>query len=912
MSAFLKRIWFPAAVVCFLAFQTVGMDIRRNSGDPGFGFIEAGRQGKPDTVHYKNQFIRSGNGPSVEDTSSFYLKEIDTVRHLTARDTIVPPDSLREIDPFRYKYYVALIDSLTHKQTRDSLKAAGDSLIWPRIDSIYYRDSAIRKKAEHEAWYKSLSKEERKKYDYSVKEKQKKHLADSLLAVKDSLKSIKDSIAEYTPRILSTFAIPDSMQYKRIIRWTRERDFHKMTIREPDTNYNYRFHDYPIYRNDVNATWLGVAGAPAQYYDFFKRESQNGVSFYDPYEPWAFSPGTAPMYNTKTPYTELAYYGTLFAKSQKESDNLHIMTTQNLFPEFNFTLEYDRFGGNGIMEHEKVVNKNFSATTNYLGKRYLLHAGYLYNMVSRNENGGTTDNKMVSDTTLDAREYPILLTTASTALKKHSVFVDQQYRIPFTFLKRMQEKRAVNNFKDSILVSGDTSAVMKLDELMAAYRIKLEEADTTGDEDITNAFIGHSTEYSVFRKIYTDQLSASDQAAREFFNNAFFYDPTNSRDSMRTMKLENRLFIKLQPWSSEGIVSKLNGGIGNRLMSFYTFDPTFLKGRSNVRWNSVFAYAGVEGQLKNVIRWDASGDYTFLGDEQNDLSLKANARLDIHPFRGDRSAPVSLKVHFETSLEEPDFHYQHFTSNHYKWDNSFGKVSLSKVQGEIDVPKWKLGLSAGYALLDKNIYFDSTGVVRQNDTPMSVLGATLSKNFALGPVHLDNRILFQLSSNQGVVPLPRLAANSRVYLQFDVTKNVMQMQLGADVWYNTKFYSPGWNPVFGAFYNQRQEKYNNGPVIDAFLNMQWKRACIFVKYENAGQGWPMAKADYFSAHHYIRTQRAIKFGIYWPFYKQASQNKTVNASGGLSSGGSGERGGGGGMGGFGGFGGGMGGFGGGL
>ena len=204
----------------------------------------------------------------------------------------------------------------------------------------------------------------------------------------------------------------------------------------------------------------------------------------------------------------------------------------------------------------------------------------------------------------------------------------------------------------------------------------------------------------------------------------------------------------------------------------------------------------------------------------------------------------------------------------------------------------------GYALLSGNIYYDTTGVVRQNNSPMSVLSASLDKNFALGPVRLDNRFLFQISSDEDVLPLPKLAINSRLYIQFDVKKNIMQMQIGAEGWYNTKFYSPAWNPAVGAFHNQKEEKYSNGPVIDGFVNVQWKRACIFVKIQNIGNGWPMDKADYFSAHHYIRTQSCIKLGVYWPFYIQPRSNKAVNAGSGLSGGsGSGGSGGGGGFGG---------------
>lgn len=878
-----------------IALQTIGMENRAFHGDPGYGFVSAERQLRPDTIRYRNQFIGKGNADTGKEDTAMFLAPIDTTPQLTARDTIFPPDSLKDIDPFRYKYYVAILDSLTHRTVVDSLKSAGDTLDWPKVDSLYYLDSAIRKKAEFDTWYSGLSKTDRKKYDYEIKEKAKKHIADSILNVKDSLKAHRDSVKEATPRILETFAVPDSLKYKRIISWTHGREFHKMDISEPDTSYNHWVHDYPFYRKDVNATWLGVAGSAVQYYDWFNRSSENGVSFYNPYEPWTYSAKTLPMYNTKTPYTELAYFGTLFADSQKESDNLHILTTQNVFPELNFTLEYDRFGGNGIMQGEKTANKTFVTSLNYLGKRYLMHAGYIHNKVNRQENGGTSDNSMVRDTTLDAREFPVNLSNASSSVIRNTFFIDQQYRIPFTFIRDLKNRKIDKAFRDSVLASGDSTIIDSLDFFLAKRKEDREAADTLGDTNVTTAFIGHSSEYSVFRKTYKDQIT--DDIGRRFYNNIFNYSPTNSFDSVRVMKLENRVFLRLRPWSDNAIISKLNGGIGNRILSYYTLDPTFLKGTANTVWNSAFVYAGVEGQLKDYIHWDANGDYVFLGSQMNDLSVKANARLDLYPFRRARKSPVTLGIHFETNLEEPEYYYQHYYSNHFKWDNDFGKISTTKIQGSLDVPRWKVGAKVGYALLSGNVYYDSTGVVRQNNSPMSVLSASLNKDFALGPVRLDNRLLFQVSSNEDVLPLPALAVNSRLYLLLNIKRNIMQMQIGAEGWYNTKFYSPAWNPAVGAFYNQKEEKYNNGPVIDAFINVQWKRACIFVKLENIGNGWPMDKADYFSAHHYIRTQSAIKLGIYWPFYLQPDSNKAVNAGAGLSGGGRSGGGSGGGLGG---------------
>ena len=885
MRKALKRIWFPLVVVCVISLHAIGMGVRPSEGDPGYGFVSADRPQTPDTIRYRNIFIKHGSGKIGDYDTSSFLELYDTVPLVTARDSIFPPDSLKETDPFRYKYYVAIIDSLVHQIVSDSLKQAGDSIDWPILDSLYTIEYKARKKAEFDSWYAGLSKNDKRKYDVEQKEKIKRREADSLQTIKDSLLAIRDSIRENTPRILETFALPDSMLYKRIIQWTHEREFHKMDIKIPDTTANFRFHDYPFFRKDVNATWLGVAGSAVQYYNYFNRTSENGVSFYQPYESWTYSAKTLPFYNTKTAYTELSYTGTLFANTQKASDNLHILTSQNIFPEFNYTLEYNRFGGNGIMENETTANKSLSASFNYTGKKYLMHAGYIHNKITRNENGGTTDNAMVRDTTLDAREYPIHLSKASNKIVKKTFFLDQQYRIPFTFINTMRDKKWDKAYRERILASGDSLMIASVDSLVLLAAQEREAArDTLDPEDITTAFIGHSSEYSVFRKRYEDQISSSDEIARQFYRD-FLYNPTNSYDSTRVSKLENRVFLRLQPWADDAIVSKLNAGVGNRITNWYDFDPTFLKGNTNTIWNSSFVYAGVEGQLRDYIHWDASGDYVFLGSEMNDMSIKANALFTLHPFRRARKSPVSLNVHFETSLKEPEHYHNHFYSNHFKWNNDFRKTSETKLQARLDIPKWKVSAEVGYALLDGNIYFDSLAVVRQNTSPMSVLSASLSKDFAFGPLRMDNRILFQVSSNQDVVPVPTLAANSRLYLQFDISKGTMKMQLGGDVWYNTLYYSPAWNPAVGVFYNQKQTQYHNGPVIDAFINVQWKRACIFLKAENVGQGWPMEKNDYFSAHHYIRTQRALKFGVYWPFYLQPFQNQKVKAGSGLSSGG---------------------------
>lgn len=882
MKNLLAKIWVPLLLVSLAALQSFGIDAGRAIGFRKISdSLSVNRLS--DSTHVDSIIVDSISAETVAIDSL----PADTAVVLTARDTIVVPDSLKYTDPFFYKYYIAVKDSATRAQVRDSLIQVQDTLELMMLDSLYVKDSTEVATAKFNAWYNSLTKKERKKYDYEQALPGKIAELNRKMEVKDSIKAAKDSVIAATPRILETFAIPDSMQYKRIISWNEDRYFHDVNLKELDTTYNYHFNEYPFYKEDINTTWLGVSGSPEMTYNYFKRAQTDNAIFYTPLQRYSYSPETLPNYNTKTPHTELAYWGTLFANKEKEESNIRVLTTQNILPELNLTLEFRRFGGNGILKREDTNNRNVVIASNYMGKRYLMHTGYIYNKVARSENGGIVDNFWIRDTTVDAREIDIYLKNASSTTKKNTLFLDQSYRIPFTFLENLKgrkERKRQEAVRDSIMTSGDSLAIAALLEKETLDEIEeTEVAVDTVNKDITTAIIGHSSEYSVFRRIYQDDISTSDDLGRQFFNDRFYLNPTRSADSLRVMKFENRFFIRLQPWKSDAIVSKLDVGIGDKLANYFTFNTAdYVQGSSNTLLNSTYLYAGARGQYKKYFTWDAKGEYTFLGYEINDFGIHANLAFSAYPFRRDRKSPLTLKAHFETTLKEPDYYEQHLCTNHYMWNNDFGKISSTKIGAALEIPRWDLHASFDYALLSNNIYYDTEGIVRQNTDPMSVMTASLRKDFIVWKFHLDHQALFQLSSNKDVIPLPMLALNLRYYLQFDVVKKVMQMQIGANAAFTTKWYAPAFNPVLGVFHNQNVAEYGNCPYIDAFVNIQWKRACIFVKIVNVNMGWPNKSADYFSAAGYIAPQRAIKFGISWPFYIQPGRNNTSTGGTGAS------------------------------
>ena len=580
------------------------------------------------------------------------------------------------------------------------------------------------------------------------------------------------------------------------------------------------------------------------------------------------------------------------------------MTTQNILPQLNIMLEYDRFGGNGLLIREDTDNRTAVAAANWLGEKYAASAGYIHNKVVKSENGGVYDTFWIRDTTVGSREIAVNLSKAANTVRKNTFFLDQTLRIPFTFLKQFdyfREKRADKVYRDSVMATGDSLSIVKMEEYLAGREKKREEAKAladTLDTDVTTAFIGHNSEFSVYSKTYTDATPTSSAELlrfNEFWNDKYYINPSMSMDSLRVMKLENKIFLKLQPWSADAVVSRLNVGIGDRLLNFYMFSPeSYLSKKKNTVWNSLYLYAGAGGQLGRFL-WDASGYYTFLGQEINDFGIKADASYSFYPFRRYRKSPVTLSAHFETTLDEPDYFVRNFYSNHLKWNNDFGKISVTRVEGKLDIPRWNLDVEAGYALLGNNIFFGDDAMPFQHPSVVNVFKASIRKEFRFGIVHLDNRILGQFSTNQQVLPLPPAALNLKWFIQFTIAK-VMNMQIGVNGLYTVPWYAPGYDPELGVFHNQSDEKYSNGLVFDVFVNVQWKRACIFVKLLNAGMGWPMTSADYFSADGYIMPQRAVKVGIYWPFYIQPHKNSSVSGRAGSGLGGGGGAGRGGGMG----------------
>ena len=169
--------------------------------------------------------------------------------------------------------------------------------------------------------------------------------------------------------------------------------------------------------------------------------------------------------------------------------------------------------------------------------------------------------------------------------------------------------------------------------------------------------------------------------------------------------------------------------------------------------------------------------------------------------------------------------------------------------------------------MKKYAYCNQQAVTDQYDGNIQVLSATLKQNFKVVILHLDADVTWQKSSNEHILPLPDLTVYGNLYIDAKLAKNVLSLQLGADVRYFTKYYAPGFMAATGQFFLQPDNdlvEIGNYPIVNVYANIHLKRTRIYAMMYHVNQG--MGKSNYFYAPHYPINPRLFKIGVSWNFY----------------------------------------------
>jgi hypothetical protein len=160
-------------------------------------------------------------------------------------------------------------------------------------------------------------------------------------------------------------------------------------------------------------------------------------------------------------------------------------------------------------------------------------------------------------------------------------------------------------------------------------------------------------------------------------------------------------------------------------------------------------------------------------------------------------------------------------------------------------------------------YGHAVGVMQGGS--VQVFGTTLAQDLSWKAIHWDNQITYQTSSNQDVLPLPKLNIYTNLYLLFRLAR-VLRIQIGGDMRFFTSYYGPDYCPAIQQFAVQdakyERVKIGSYPIVGAYANMHLKhcRFYVNVRHVNADSG------HYFLVPHYPINTLTVHLGLSWNFF----------------------------------------------
>ena len=609
-----------------------------------------------------------------------------------------------------------------------------------------------------------------------------------------------------------------------------------------------RLNDYSI-SNVSNSNLI----SPSQSRIYFDRQKTVDFLFADAYTPYIITPQQVKYYHTTTPYSTVAYKKGFV--NNLDQNEINFSFTGNVTRRTNLGMTIDYLNSYGRFANQEGKTVLGSVFGSYNGDQYSLQSSFTWNTLSNFENGGLYNPNDLQGI-LKPEDMPVKMQGMS-AFRYLSGYLNHYYSIC------VERERKVNYRERD-----EEGTWVKKDSIKIEYVPVTTFRHIFEVNNASKRYVEKSATQSILPNTYRNPLATNDSAScltlkntlavtfEEEFNTLLHFGAMVyvmnecQRHTSAIGQTEN--IIHLEPFGNS-----YNNVISNTLHLM----PDTLYG---VRWtNNTYVGGTLYKHRGEHIHYGFDGNVCLLGYKLGEFQV--NGHVDAGFRLGKDSMTIAAKAFFRS--ETPDFYLQHYRSNHYRWDNEFQKTLRLRVGGEIAYPtQWvKPKLNITFENVTKHIYFDTDGMPKQVDGSIQVLAADLQVNLTTPWVNLDNHIIYQHSSSE-YLPLPTLTLYHNLYYH-DCWFKALDVQIGVDMRFFTKYYAPILNPALGQFCIQDIEQVGNYPVMNVYANFYVKslRLKLFAQYQHFNASFMNKR--YFEMPGYPMAPDMFRAGLAWHFYK---------------------------------------------
>ena len=645
--------------------------------------------------------------------------------------------------------------------------------------------------------------------------------------------------------------VPTHMRAWKLDTWTGVAD----SLQGIDSTYMHlpmrsHINDYSI-SNVSNSNLV----SPLQSRIYFDRQKTVDFIFADVYTPFIITPQQVKYYHTTTPYSTVGYKkGFVSDLAQNE---INFSFTGNVRERVNLGMTIDYLNSYGRFANQEAKTVLGSVFGSYNGDHYSLQSSFTWNTLSNFENGGllNTDNLLG---VLKPEDMPVRMKGMS-GFKYLSGYLNHYYSICVERERKVQykERDGAGNWvkKDSIKIE-----YVPVTTFRHMFEVN----------NATKRYVEKSLSQSILPNAYRNISATNDSAACLTIKNTLavvFEEEFNMLLKFgATVYAMNEVQRHISPIGKAAPSIAIGDSPFGNLIEWYPdtafyWVPDTLYGP---HWtNNTYIGGALYKNQGKYVHYGFDGNVCVLGYKIGEFQV--NGHLDAGFRIGKDSLTLMAKAYIKN--ETPDYYLQHYQSNHYQWENNFGKTYRFYVGGEVAYPtQWvQPKLNVSFENIKNHIYFDADGSPQQASENIQVLAADVQLNVTTPWVNLDNHAIYQYTSSNKL-PLPALTLYHNLYYHGCWFK-ALDTQIGVDMRYFTKYYAPILNPALGQFCIQDQEQVGNYPVMNVYANFYVRslRLKLFVQYQHINTLF--MNKPYFEMPGYPMAPGMFRAGLAWHFYK---------------------------------------------
>jgi len=546
--------------------------------------------------------------------------------------------------------------------------------------------------------------------------------------------------------------------------------------------------------------------------------------------PYVVTPQQQRFFNTRTPYSSIAYKRG-FVAGQEEND-LSFLFTGNLNRRTNLGLELEYLSSLGHYQHTSGKLFRGSVWGSYDGTHYSMHGAFSWSKLSSFDNGGLRDiNDLKSN--LNTINIPVRM-QAMTGYRYLSGYLHNQYT-----LTKSRE------YHDTITVVENGQQLQK-DTIKTAYTPLMTFSHILDINNSNRRYIEH-------------------EANQGFYDHTYF-DSIATRDSTDVLNIRNTIAVSF----CEAYNAKLKFGATvfamnecqRVLMDTMPYDSTDV-----YRWyNNTYVGGAIHKHSGNWIRYHVEGKVCLVGYKIGEFD--ATGRIETTIPAGKDKLYISARAYAKS--ETPNPYLQHYRSNHLCWDNTFGFTYRFLGGATVAYPtRWvKPRLDFSFENITHPIFcLASDWQPRQFSGSVQVITADLGLDLTTPWINLENRAVFQHTTNDSVMPVPMLILQHRLYYH-GTWFRALDAQIGVDLRYFTYYHAPVLCPATGMFANQQDTQIGNYPWMNVYASFYVRsiRLRFFFHYQHLSYLFMGKTGNYLTMPGYPTNRDVFRAGVAWHFY----------------------------------------------